>query len=291
MSDFSCIGLDVADEREFDALLGEALPRAVLLGRAGGVELRRWEDPDSGARLLIEIRGRTVHGIVPSLASRPGAVLGRVEQVNGDVSAADILDEDGEQVTSAAFEVEERRLLRRGAHPGGPASLVALGPAVTVHDDEEAFAASPASLLDPDDQDDGRPVPDRVAAEGIAWPLRLAARSFISLGVFAPPAETDAYARMSGVVLAGQRRINSLTGDAFHVARVATVGFEIDVCLPAAVHPHTPAPGPGRLGPRLPRRLPAPPRGRRPAPLVAPRLTTPCAEIAHGLTGRPLGAG
>jgi hypothetical protein len=63
-------------------------------------------------------------------------------------------------------------------------------------------------------------------------PVRLAAESLIPYGLFEDPAESDAYARISGTVLAVAHQRAALTARAFTVARVRTVGMELDLCLP-----------------------------------------------------------
>jgi hypothetical protein len=230
MSDFACIGLRIADEHDLDEVVREALPRAVPLGTARGVEVRRWEDPHSGARVIFILQGGEFRGVLPSLASDPGARFGRVEVVSGDVWGAALLDEDGEQVAVATFAIEEGFLLDGRPHPGGVAPLVSLGAGLAVHDDEAAFERSPDSLLDP-----------RAGADPAA--ARLASRSFISFGALGPAEDASAYARLAGVVVHAERRVNSLSGGAFHVARVVTAGFETDVCIPEVARRGTPGVG------------------------------------------------
>lgn len=230
MSDFACIGLDLAADLDLDALARTALPSAVSLGIARGMEVRRWEDPGSGARLILILRRGEFLGALPSLASTPGARLGVVELVSGDVWGAAILDEDDEQVSAATFAMEETFLREGRPHPGGAAPFVLLMAGATVHDDEAAFGRSPDSLLDPDAG------PDPGAA-------RVAARSFISPGVFAAAEDAGAQAWLAGVVVHAERRVNALSGGAFDVARVEAGGFEADVCMPATGRSAPPAPG------------------------------------------------
>jgi hypothetical protein len=82
------------------------------------------------------------------------------------------MDDNGEQVTAFAVELEQRQFLRGAATPAaGRASVVALGVEVSVHANEEAFAASPASLLSPpDDNSDPEPPPPHFAKNGWPWP-------------------------------------------------------------------------------------------------------------------------
>lgn len=240
-SNLECVGLDL--ERDaFEALVGRALSDAELLGEADGVAVRRWTDP-SGARMTIGTRGREVVGFVPSYAGAPGAVLRGVRAVNDDVIVADVLDDDGEQVTMLAAALEEAYLLAApGATADGRAGIVALGVDVAVHADEEAFAASDASLLSDPGEDPGDP-PPHVVEHGWPWPPRMGTESFISYGVFGDPDNAEAYARLHGTVLSASRRTVVATGRQFTAARVRTAGFEADLCLPAGL----PSPVPGNV--------------------------------------------
>jgi hypothetical protein len=49
--------------------------------------------------------------------------------------------------------------------------------------------------------------------------------------VFQTAEHAEATARLSGVVLRSDRRVNAITDQPFVVARVRTVGFETDVCM------------------------------------------------------------
>jgi hypothetical protein len=101
-----------------------------------------------------------------------------------------------------------------------------------VFDDAAAFAASPASLLSPDDQAD-EPPPAHYVEQGWAWPPRIAAESFISYGVFAPPEEATPHARLADTVVAAATRRVVLTGLQFVHAVVRTVGFDAHACFPS----------------------------------------------------------
>lgn len=54
------------------------------------------------------------------------------------------------------------------------------------------------------------------------------------MAAFGPADQAEAYARLHGTVLQAQRRTVAATGQSFIVARVRTVGFDVDLCLPAA---------------------------------------------------------
>jgi hypothetical protein len=241
-SNFECLGLAVSGPEEYEAVVGRALANATPVGRVGDALVVRWQDP-SGVRLIASIQDGSVTDLLPSYASEPGAQFADVRMVNDEVATAAVVDEAGEQSTQMAVELEDRAVIRAagGAHPGGRASVVALGVDVGVHADEHAFADSPASLLGAADEA-GDP-PAHFVERGWSWPPRMAAQSFISHGVFGDPDDAQAFARLAGIVPYAERRTVSLTGQAFIVARVRTVGFEADLCLPGSDHPQTPTAG------------------------------------------------
>ena len=78
---------------------------------------------------------------------------------------------------------------------------------------------------------------------GWPWPARLGAQSFLSHGVWGEPAQSQAYARLAGIVSRVDTRANTLTGQRFHVARVRSFEMELDVCLAADEHPEPPVAG------------------------------------------------
>jgi hypothetical protein len=238
-STLACAGLPTSDE-QLGALLEQILPEAELLGAVGRNRLVRWEDP-SGARLVLEVGDDGVVDLLPSFRSGRSVLLGDVERVNQDVVSASLLDEDGEQLTSACLAIEQRRLLSRRTVPRVRASLTALGVEVTIHPDEDAFAASDASLLDPD-APPGE-VPSEYEERGWSWPPRVAATSFFSYGVFAEAPDATAHARLSGSVLRAERRTVQATGKDVVVADVDSVGGRLTVCLDGTDHPEVPAPG------------------------------------------------
>lgn len=238
-SNLECLGLGVADQAAFVRLVSGALSDAVLLGRSGDVDVVRWQDP-SGARLVMGLRDGELLDLLPSFAGEPGALLSGVRMANDEVSTAAVLDDDGEQATALALELEQRRFL--AGDVTGRAAVTALGVQVEVFADADAFGTSDASLLSPDRDRDSEP-PEQYRENGWPWPPRMAAESFISYGVFGEPADATAHARLAGVVLHASRRTTALTGQAFTVARVRTAGFESDVCLAADAHPQVPEPG------------------------------------------------
>jgi hypothetical protein len=242
-SNLECVGLGVPDRDGFDHMVRSALRGATQLGTVGRVKVLRWQD-SSGVRLVLAVEGSEVVDLLPSYAAEPGANLADLRPANGEVAIAMVMDDNGEQVTSFAVELEQRQFLGGATTPAaGRASVVALGVEVSVHADEEAFAASPASLLSPRDDDaDPAPPPPHFVENGWPWPPRMGAESFVSHGVFTPE-RPNAYGRLHGTVLHAERHTVALTGQDFIAARVRTAGFEADVCLAAADHPTIPTPG------------------------------------------------
>lgn len=219
-SNLGCIGLAVDDREAFAALVDSALSSSEPIGRLGNFTVSCWEDP-SGARLVITTEGREVVDLLPSFGGVPGAILSELRPVNAETAIANVVDAEGETLTKLSTALEQRHLLSDHA-VAGRASIVSLGIDVTVHDNESTFSASDASLL----------IADRELGDS-RQPLRMAAESFMSYGVFGPPENSEPYARLSGTVLQADRRVASVTGQSFVTARVRTVGFETDLCLPA----------------------------------------------------------
>ena len=141
------------------------------------------------------------------------------------------MDEDGEQLTAMTLELEERALLDARLIRGD-ATVVALAGEFKAFEDADAFSASDSSYLG-DPTKAGEP-PEHAVAMGWPWPPRYAPESFMSTGVFDAPEAADAYAILNGSVLDSEQRTNEVTGQAFHVLRVHTVGFDVDMCVAAA---------------------------------------------------------
>ena len=237
-STLACAGLPVTDE-ELDALLDRVLPRAHVLGATGRGRVVRWEDP-SGARLVLEVGDDGVLDLLPSFRSGTTVLLGDLRSVSQDVAVASLLDDSGEQLSSACLELEQRRLLPAQPVERVRASLTALGVDVEVLADARAFEASDASLLDQDGPADD---PPQHWDAGWSWPPRVASRSFFSYGVFADEADASAHARLTGEVLRAERRKVQATGKDVVVLQVETAGFPVTVCLEGAAHRSTPVPG------------------------------------------------
>lgn len=242
-SNLACVGLAIADPpRELGHLVELASATAQSAGTFDGVRVMRWQDP-SGAALVLGWRAGVVVDLLPTYASTAGGTVANCRLINESVASAALVDNDGEQLTAMAFEVEQYRQIKAlGQSIAGPARITALGVSVQVHADADTFAASPDSLLapsaDPTDQ-----APPHYVERGWSWPPRMASESFISHGIFGDPAESTAHARLSGVVLKAGHRTCTLTGQGFSVATVRSAGFEADLCLSDAEHPVTPEPG------------------------------------------------
>lgn len=225
-----CIGLAAGDRAEFARLIEQTLSSADLIAKVNRTSVYAWQDP-SGARLVISTEDRQIVDLLPSFAGTVGALLSGVKVANDEVAVGKVVDDEGETMTMLAIELEQRRMLAGAAPAGGAASIVALGNEVSVFADKDSFANSDASLISPG-KDAGDP-PAHVAELGMSWPPRMAAESFMSYGVFGPPEQAQAHAWLYGTVLTAQTRTTQLTGQSFITTRVRTVGFEVDLCLPA----------------------------------------------------------
>jgi hypothetical protein len=238
-SNLDCVGLGVASEEAYVALLSRALPRATPVGSAGGVELHRFEDP-SGARLAIAVnRSGEIANVLPSFAAPREVQLVGLYRPNPDTAIADLVDDAGEQYGQLAVELEERDLLGAPSRDPRAAALVAFGVDVQVFADADAFAADPASLL-VQDADPAEPRPDDLPP-GVSWPVRVSSSSFMSYGVWNQGDDVEAYANLAGVVESAELRIVDLTGGRFIAARVQSL-FPTTVCLSADDHA-VPEPG------------------------------------------------
>lgn len=187
-SNLACVGLDVEGQDDLGRLLGAVVPKSRSLGIVAGVDVRRWEDP-SGSRLVLGIQDGQLVDLLPSFASHPGAQLAGVSALNPEVAAADVVDEEGETLTRMAVEIEERRFLSADDEPRrGPAAITALGVNVTLHVDEEDFASSSASLLDP--AKEGQPPPPNYVERGLKWPPRMGESPSSRMGCSVPETPT-----------------------------------------------------------------------------------------------------
>jgi hypothetical protein len=243
-SNLECVGLGVRDHEDLGVLVQTALTAALPLAEFSKGELWRWQDR-SGARLTITLdEHRQVKDMLPSFDGLPGARLVDVRPINAQLAHATIVDEQSEPVTSMVFAAEQQPVLRdRDGPVSGLAVVTALAVDVTVYPDEGTFAASDDSLLYPDQAATPAAPPEEFVRQGWAWPPRLGAQSFTPHAHADDAKRAKAQARMSGVVLGSERRTCALTGQEFMVARVATTGFELDMCLAAFQHPEQPPRG------------------------------------------------
>ncbi len=241
-SNLACLGLAVADTTELAHLISSAHRSAHEVGVFDGVQVERWQD-GSGAVLILEWQSGEYLDLIPAYAATSGGLLADCHLINESVAAADVVDAEGEQLTAMAFDAQQYRQLQTLGRPvSGPARITALGIAVQVHQDPDAFAASEDSLVDSSGDPAGEP-PKHFRERGWPWPPRLASESFVSYGLFAGPEQGEPRARMCGTVLKAERRVCALTGQPFTVASVRTVGFEADLCLAGSEHPSLPEPG------------------------------------------------
>ena len=233
-SPLACVGLAVPNPDWLDHLVYLAAERAAPVGEFDGIRVLRWQDP-SGAALVLGCQEKgLITDVMPTYAATAGGIFADCRLLNEPIAVAAVVDEDGTQLTAMAFEAEQHRQIKALGQPAsGPARITAFGVSVRVYADDDAYSASPDSLLDPSAEHG-----DQV------W---LATRSFISYGAFAEAGigagEPTAHARIAGVALRTSHRTCALTGQGFSVATVESAGFAADVCLADTEHPVMPAPG------------------------------------------------
>lgn len=227
-SNLGCVGLGVPDAEGLGELLAELVPASRVTRQEDGTALYDWRD-GSGARLTVTTdRSGAIDDVTPSYDGTPGADLAGLVALHHSVVAADVLA-DGSVVTRVALEA-----LPPGPVPSaGAAAVTAFPIEVSVHRDEAAFAESPASLLSE----------DATVGRGDRRPVRFAAESLLSYGLFGDTPKPDPIAQLNGTVLACRTTTVELTGQTFHAVRLRTVGMEVDLCLAAADHPRAPEVG------------------------------------------------
>jgi hypothetical protein len=236
------VGLAVDDAEELRDLVALVSRTARPVGTFDGVEVTRWQDP-SGAALVLGRQSDDFVDLLPTYSSTSGGIVAGCNLINGSVATAALVDVEGEQLTSMAFEAEQFRQMKALGRPiTGPARITALGVSMRIHADAKTFASSSDSLLDPAGDSAGEP-PAHYVERGWGWPPRVASESFMSFGVFGEAASSTAHARLAGVVLAAKQQMCALTGQPFSVATVRTIGFEADVCLAGSEHAVAPQPG------------------------------------------------
>jgi hypothetical protein len=214
------------------ALVAAVLPRVERLSRLGDAEVLAWTDGASGARLVLGCRGVDVRWMWPTLWSSPSTLLGGLTVLAGDVVGAAVLDRAGSRIARVVLRLEQgHALTTESCRRTWPAAVVATGP-VRVFADAAAFIADPASIHGDPASYPAQP-PEHFAERGWAWPPRVSEESLEPDGDLLP------VAGLTGSVVAAERRRNELTGDHFTVARVRTLGLQLDLCLPEQ---HDPVP-------------------------------------------------
>ena len=218
---YECIGLPIQDDESLRAVAPGLFRDATVLGETTAGAVLRWQDP-SGARVTFTLDSEgLIVDVVPSIDGAPGASLGQIGALHGSIFEADVVDHDDETMTRLAMDLERYLLIdaRDGAW-SARTSITALGLDVATFASPQAFAGSAASILSGDASD---PAAKRLGHE-----------SFIPVGLFGPAEDVVPIARLSGTVMHATRRRNARSGLEFDVARVSTVGMEVDVCTPAS---------------------------------------------------------
>ena len=112
----------------------------------------------SGAALILGWWSGELLDFIPAYTAARGGLLSDCHLISESVDAAKVVDAGGRQLTAMAFEAEQYRQIQALGEPvGGPARITALGVAVQVHPDADAFAASPGSQPDPAADPDQEP--------------------------------------------------------------------------------------------------------------------------------------
>ena len=186
-SNLACIGLAVNDGTELGQLVTAAHRSARQIGVYDGVQVARWQD-DSGAALILGWRSGELLDLIPAYTAASGGLLSGCHLINESVASAAVVDAEGEQLTAMAFDAEQYRQLQALGQPvSSPARITALGVAVEIYQDDDVFAASPGSLLDPSADSAREPPPQHYLDRGWTWPPRVASESFFSTEYSANP--------------------------------------------------------------------------------------------------------
>lgn len=204
-----------------------------LIGRTGGVDLLRYEDPLSGARLLFGVQDNNVISCHPSFASQSFFDLDLAKKTEHDglvtiemlasfePDPAQLIDSREPAVAEifAAFEFPmlsvsctcEQYPLMLETHRNLPCSLVLLGVKVAVYSDPATYIESQTGQN-----------PFSPTSLSSYWP-------------FDDSSQPSAYGHLSGIVISSERKTNSMTRQEFVVAHVRTAyDLEAVICLDGA---------------------------------------------------------
>lgn len=236
VSNLGCVGLAVPDRARLRALVSLIMARVEPTPGPDGIVLYRWQDV-SGARASLTARDGVALELLPSFAGRKSARLGTARPVAEDIYVAEIVDVNGDIVTEAHVEPEDRNAFAAMAEAGQPIGnvcLTAMGVGVAVHEDAEAFALAQESTSGPAETIADTSEPTK--------PLQMAAESFVSYSAFSAEAP-DAYAMLNGTVLTVRVVTADVTQQRFVAAEVRCIGFDVTVCFPLPKGSKRPRPG------------------------------------------------
>jgi hypothetical protein len=148
-SALACIGLAYSDGAELDRMLKSVYPDVREIGFFDDVHVGRRQD-DSGAALILGLHASELVDLSPVYTGTSGGLFADCRLISDFIAFAKVIDADGHQLTAMAFEAEQyRQLADLGQRVSGPARITALGTDVTIYPDAPAFAASPASQMQP----------------------------------------------------------------------------------------------------------------------------------------------
>jgi hypothetical protein len=232
-SHFSTVGLAIASQEEFSALIQRIGPLAEGLAAPGGAYFH-WTDP-SGAEVWIQVDendqliGANVH-----YAGRSAVRVGLTARIPStgpselDGSFHGWASPSGEAPDSGSypfvFDAPDFRLHDGLAMPAqAEVQIAAFAHDIAMFDSEAAFQA------------------------GQSGDFKYASQSFVPTGLFTPEGDASkvpqAHAIFTGHVVAAGEKINALTGHAFYYALVDTFGGNYDVVIDPSLLPGPPAVG------------------------------------------------
>lgn len=228
---FDCIGLPLHGSDTATAFVHQHWGELRGYPMPGGWFNAVWRDP-SGAEIVVNVHDSGEIEVVPGFAGGPTARITEVHSAEGtDTVVADVVDDDGTQVTRLCADSGQWRFLPPASSDATFEALITgLALDVHVYADRQAFNASPESDMGP------LTTPQTLPNGTVMDRLRLGAESFIPAGMFQDP--WTPMAVFSATVEHSWTKTVEATGGSFHVARVTTLGaLGIYLCWPTDLGP------------------------------------------------------
>lgn len=228
---FDCIGLPLDDWAAVTSFVHELADDLQGYLTPDGWFNAMWRD-ESGAKLVVNLDADGRVEAIPGFAGGPSALVTGLSAIDDtDLAVADVMDDDGQQVTRLCAVLDQRRLLPLvGGDQTFEAVITGLALSVQSYADEAAFAASPDADLGPLSRP--RTLPNGTVLER----AQLGPQSFIPGGMFEEP--VSPMAMVVGQVDRSWTKTVAKTGASFHVAHITTVGaLGLYLCWPAELAP------------------------------------------------------